>query len=302
MADTLPTLENLIRINDANALDLGLSDLLMNANLLRNMYAMPASNGTQHKYLKRTTAPSAGKRAVNDGLDRTFGADTIVTLDLGFFDSDHIVDVANAKGYTKGGAAGFIAREVPSHVQALFWKVELDVIADFAAAIPLSGNAMFVNGGAASGSVNSSVYAIRSNGEKEVAIVIGNDGEVSVGETATALTQGANDKTLTVYVTPINSYAKAQIGSVYSLARLGNLDATSNKLTDAKLASLINLAPADRPFTHLVMNRRSLGQLQASRTATNPSGAPAPFPEEAFGIPIVVTDAITSTEAIVAAS
>jgi hypothetical protein len=39
--------------------------------------------------------------------------------------------------------------------------------------------------------------------------------------------------------------------------------------------------------------------LQASRTATNPTGAPAPFPENAFGIPIVVTDALPIDEATV---
>jgi hypothetical protein len=46
------------------------------------------------------------------------------------------------------------------------------------------------------------------------------------------------------------------------------------------------------------MNRRSLRQLQQSRTATNSTGAPAPFPTEAFGVPIVVTDALLSTEAL----
>ena len=50
------------------------------------------------------------------------------------------------------------------------------------------------------------------------------------------------------------------------------------------------------PFA--VMNRRSLRQLQNSRTATNPTGAPAPIPDSAFGVPIIVTDAIVSTEAL----
>ena len=69
-------------------------------------------------------------------------------------------------------------------------------------------------------------------------------------------------------------------------------------MTDALLAQLIEKFPAGRGPNYLVMNRRSLRQLQASRTATNPTGAPAPFPSEAFGIPIVVTDAISSTEAL----
>ncbi|MBA7711875.1 hypothetical protein ES703_120842 [subsurface metagenome] len=46
------------------------------------------------------------------------------------------------------------------------------------------------------------------------------------------------------------------------------------------------------------MTARSLGQLQDSRTATNPTGAPAPFPESAFNVPIFDTTAITNTEAL----
>jgi hypothetical protein len=45
------------------------------------------------------------------------------------------------------------------------------------------------------------------------------------------------------------------------------------------------------------MSRTSLFELQASRTATNPTGAPAPFPTEAFGVPIIVTDSIPEDEA-----
>jgi hypothetical protein len=48
----------------------------------------------------------------------------------------------------------------------------------------------------------------------------------------------------------------------------------------------------------LVMNRRSLQQLQASRTATNPTGSPAPFPQSAFNLPIVVSDAVTNSESV----
>jgi hypothetical protein len=39
-------------------------------------------------------------------------------------------------------------------------------------------------------------------------------------------------------------------------------------------------------------------QLQMSRTATTPTGAPAPYPQEAFGIPIEETDSILDTEAL----
>jgi hypothetical protein len=46
------------------------------------------------------------------------------------------------------------------------------------------------------------------------------------------------------------------------------------------------------------MNRNALRLLRQCRSAYSPTGAPAPFPTEAFGIPIVVTDQILSTEAV----
>jgi hypothetical protein len=52
----------------------------------------------------------------------------------------------------------------------------------------------------------------------------------------------------------------------------------------------------------IAMNRVALKELQQSRTATNPTGAPAPFPAEAFGVPIVTTDALGSAEVTVDAS
>lgn len=48
---------------------------------------------------------------------------------------------------------------------------------------------------------------------------------------------------------------------------------------------------------YIVMNRRSAAQLRKSRTATNATGAPAPWPTEIEGIPIIVTDAIGNAEA-----
>ena len=48
--------------------------------------------------------------------------------------------------------------------------------------------------------------------------------------------------------------------------------------------------------THIFMNGRSREQLRNSRTATNPSGTPAPLPTEWEGIPIIRTASIASDE------
>jgi hypothetical protein len=107
---------------------------------------------------------------------------------------------------------------------------------------------------------------------------------------------GSSSGMFNAYVTPVQAYLGLQVGSIYSIGRIANLDASANGLTDDKISDALSKFPAARPATHLVMNRRSLQQLQSSRTATNPTGAPADFPQSAFGVPIVVTDAVGNSE------
>ncbi len=112
---------------------------------------------------------------------------------------------------------------------------------------------------------------------------------------------GATTGTYPALYTPITGWVGLQIGGAYSVGRICNLTAQAGKtLTDALIAQLIATFPAGKGPTHLAMNRRSLFQLQAARTATNATGAPAPIPTDSFGIPIIPTDAILSTETILA--
>jgi len=95
------------------------------------------------------------------------------------------------------------------------------------------------------------------------------------------------------------AYPGLQIGNKYAVGRIKKITTDSGKtLTDALIAQLLEKFPVGFRPDYLFMNRRSLRQLQSSRTATNPTGAPAPFPSESFGIPIVVTDSIVSTETL----
>ena len=131
--------------------------------------------------------------------------------------------------------------------------------------------------------------------------VAGQNGNLSVDDSVVIRAAGATTGTYPAYYTPIHAWMCLQIGGAYSVGRICNLTAQAGKtLTDALLAQCLATFPASRPPTHWAMNRRSLFQLQAARTATNSTGAPAPIPTESFGIPIVVTDAIVSTEAILA--
>ena len=88
--------------------------------------------------------------------------------------------------------------------------------------------------------------------------------------------------------------------SVASVVRIANVTGDAGKgATDALISKALALFPASRQPNVILMGRRSRNQLQASRTATNPTGAPAPLPEDSFGIGIITTDGIGSVESLI---
>jgi len=309
MADDLLSLTELTKINDAALADINVTDILDDAPLLQVLPAVPASNGTVHKYLKETTAPVVGFRSINDGRVLDHSDDTAVTVTLKILDATFRVDVGLADGYKKGRDA-LIARELLRHLKAAYFMAEQQFIYGtgndsdgFAGLADNTGldaatDDMVLDAGGTTASTGSSAWLIRA-GEDDMCVVGGNDGNITVEETTIIQATGSGTGTYPALYTGVTGWLGLQVGSAYSVARIASLTEDSGKgLTDDLIAQGIALFPASRPPTHIAVNRRSLQQLQSSRTATNATGAPAPFPAEAFNIPIVCTDAITSTEAL----
>ena len=104
------------------------------------------------------------------------------------------------------------------------------------------------------------------------------------------------------YYTPACTWAGIQVGGLYSITRLANIDSTSaGSLTDSKIYDAIEAFPVGKP-DYIVMNRRARTQLRNSRTAItqNATGIPAPIPTSVEGIPILKTEGLLNDEAIVA--
>lgn len=312
MADSFLALADLIKVNDMNLADTEPNDLLQDAPLLQFMAAVTASNGTQHKYLKYTTAAGAAFRAINAGVSQVESEDTLVTETLQIMSANTTVDWQLAKNY-KGGPDAYIAREVQRKLRSALFAVEQQIIygtgADSGGFAGLATNAllaayddtMVVNGGGSTADTGSSCYLLRTTPD-DLAVIAGQDGNIEIGETTLIAADGGSSTTYPAYFTPVEAYMGLQYGSIYSAVRILNLTEDANDgLTDAKIYLALEKFPASRQPNVIVMNRRSLRQLQSSRTATNATGAPAPRPTEVEGIPIIVTDAITSTEAISAA-
>jgi len=311
MADAFLTLSDLTTINDANLADRDISDLLDDAPLLARL-AADVVPGTDHKYVKETSAPVVGFRAVNDGLENTKSADTLVTINLKILDASFAIDKALADAYI-GGPEAYIGREAARHLKSAFFHAEKQILsgtgneADGFNGLPDDGNLnavsddMVVNGGGTTDSTASSVWAIRSAGDMNDCVAIaGDNGKIDIGDSVVQRLAGSSTGSYPAYYTPIQGWLGLQIGGKYSVGRLANVTEDSGKtLSDSMLADLLSVFPAGRGPNYLVMSRRSLKQLQQSRTATNATGAPAPFPSEAFGVPIIVSDGVSDVETLV---
>lgn len=100
----------------------------------------------------------------------------------------------------------------------------------------------------------------------------------------------------------MNARPGVQVLSLTAAGRIKNLTNDNGcGLTDTKIAQALAKFPPGKGPDVLFLTQRSLAQLQASRTATSPTGAPAPYPTSVTGvdgkvIPIKVTQSLSDTE------
>lgn len=164
---------------------------------------------------------------------------------------------------------------------------------------------MVVDAGGTTASTGSSVWAVKF-GPKNVTWLWGNNGQMKPSDVRVesiidpADTATPPTKYFDGYVQTMLFYPGLQVASVRSIGRIKKLTEDSGKgLTDALLFNLLSKFEVGIVPDVFLMNRRSLYQLRASRTATNATGAPAPLPTDACGgIPIALTDAILNTESL----
>ena len=302
------TLAGLLMLNDQNMADIYPTNVLDDAPVLKLATAIPASQGgTQHKYLRRYAAAGAGFRIAGTGVTNAAEQFTDLTISCKYLDASFTRDVAIASGY-KGGLSAYIAKETLAGLKSGMAALERAIFSNVASGFDglLQFNDYAITGGTqvvdAGGSGGKSVWLLRW-AEDGVAVIAGNEGRIDMqwsDDNPTIVQVSASGGSYSGYRVTLGGWFGLQVGSVYDAARICNLDATSDDLlTDDLIASGISKFAASRQPNMIVMNRTALAELRDSRTATNPSGAPAPFPTEAFGIPIVVTDILGDSEGAV---
>lgn len=313
MADSFLTLADIAKINDNNLADLDITDLVDDAPFLAALAADFSSNGADHKYVKETGAPVVGFRAINDGTENSKSEDTVVTISLKILAASFAVDKALAEIY-KYGKDAYIAREAMRHLRAAFYMTEKQLIngtdneADGftglrdAGTINALADEMVVNAEGSTADEQTSVYLVRTNSVgNDVTLITGNEGNIKIDDTVVVQGTGSATGTLPKLYTPIEGWLGLQIGSAKSVGRIVNLSATDDKeLNDDLIYEAVSRFPAGRKPNLIVMNAQSREALRKSRTATNPTGHPAPIPETVANMDIVETDVITNTEPVVA--
>lgn len=312
MAQAYNTLAGLVQLNDKNLADLQISDITNGAPLVAMMAAQVASNGTLHKYLKETTAPTAAFRDALDGVAHTPSQDTLVTNTLTILDASFDTDVALANAY-KGGVDAWLQLEQARKLRKAMASIEKQIfygtgsdskgftgIIDGTAHDALA-DTMVVNAGGSNAVTQTSCFLMRTALDG-ACLIAGNDGKIQVEDPVIIQKAGSATGYFPAWYVAATGYIGFQEGGAYDIARIANIECNDMTSTtafdDDDIAAALSKFPASNMPNVIVMNRNALRLLRQSRSSYSPTGAPPPFPTEAFGIQIVVSDQIVSTEAV----
>ena len=146
----------------------------------------------------------------------------------------------------------------------------------------------------------SSVWGVKV-GEQNVTWIAGANGSFDLRDVSRQQLTDPNNsaKFYMAYIQSLAIYPGLQLGDLRSVCRIRNLTEDSgHTLTDKMLMKVLALLPGGFMPDAWFMSRRSLSDLQQSRTATNPTGKEAEIPRDVMGIPILMTDSINNIEPI----
>lgn len=262
--------------------------------------------GQSYPTLVRTSNPTVSFRDGNEGATESKGTYEKRNVETFILNPTWRADKAIADVWPRG-AADYIAMDGVAMMNAAFLHVcsqmyygrtgndakGFQSLSDFVdAALVIDATGSTANGG-------SSVWALKF-GPRDVSLVVGGNGKLDLSDVRIGDAYDANNKRFTAYIQEMLTWVGLQVMSKWSCGRIKNLTTQNGKgLTDSLLSQLLETFPTGHKPDAFVMSRRSLGQLQRSRTATNATGAEAPRPTSYEGIPIVTSETILNTEAIV---
>lgn len=307
---------NLLDISRLNGNDALVGLIEENQTHAPDVMALPARTirGTSYRIGVRKTLPGVSFRTANGGTIYTKSEFENRLVECFILSGNIRADVAVAAAYEDGPdawkaieASGVMKQALIELGSQLYYGTDVDangfpgLQAIHTAYSATLSEPLTVDAGGTTASTGSSVYGVKF-GPQDVQMIFGQGLPFELGEW---MEQMVNDGTpgqdYRAHVNSLNAWVGLQVGSVFSVGRLRDLTEDSGKgLTDSLLADLLAKYPVGHRPDAWFMNRRSLRQLQASRSvvAANAGVSLAPVPTESNGIPIIVTDSITNTEAL----
>jgi hypothetical protein len=275
--------------------------------------------GTSYRTVIRTGFPSVSFRAANEGVTPSKSTFKNALVECFILASQVEVDKAVGLAHEDGMAAlemieanGVMKQALIELGSQIWYGVSVDAkgFPGIKAAIPF-GSTIFLNSGGSDANVQTSAYFVKY-GNQDVTLIGGNNTTFNLGEFRDQTLYDSSDNAYEGRTAGLTAWTGLQIGNANCVGRIGNIgqdSETGDTLTDSKIAQLLQKFPVGYRPDEIWMNRRSAGQLQRSRTVTINSGpgaakvaasveAVAPWPDSAFGIPIMVTDSILSTDAV----
>lgn len=271
-------------------------------------------DGTTYQTLNRVGLPSVGFSKVNKGFAPSKSRTELTSFECLPFGGRVEADARLARQW-KGGEAAYFAFEAQGMLLATMQALGTQMFYGAGGAtddgfpglkqfVPVAST-FSVDATGTTALTASSVYFVKWGVDDGVALIAGMDGDIySLREPRIeSLTDKDGTNKFDGLVSQMDGWVGLQIANANCVGRIYNLTADSGKgLTDALGYSLLEKFPVGWKPDVALMSRRSLGQLQRSRTVvTNNSSGPLTYgglPTEIAGVPIIVTDSILNTDAI----
>lgn len=266
---------------------------------------------TQYKTLLQTALPTVGFRESNEG--RVHDKTTLATAEVEckFLDASWSLDEKVALE-CEWGTEMAITLQAKAHLEAALQHTAIQTwygtnadakgFRGIASLLPYKNSPMVVDAGGTQIKNATSIYAIRT-GLDAVQYAWGQNGRIADGEIKYAQFYDKEGRAIWGYMQPISGYVGLQVPTHQCIGRICNITEEIRGTTKLEnfVSDLLELFPVGKEPTMLFMTKKARGLIRAERTATNPTGSEAPYPENIFGIPIFVSEAISNHEDILLA-
>lgn len=300
MADSLRTLADVAIFDDLDD-DFGLSEVLDSAPTVQRLYAHSVA-GQTYKTVKRTANPTVGFREENSGREYSKATYQNVSVAMDILDASFRLDIAVANADERGKAAR-MAQELSDHMRAAMYLLE-DQIWNGSDAVGFSSlpsqidASMLIASDTPTGDEEAAPLYMLHTGPTGVGMIMGELGRINVGDETVIEADDGTGKWYPALYVPVTGYVGLQVLHKYAAAGK-NASVTIDDDTIDELYSSFPIGMRNNLL--IVTNRTGMKKLRQSRTATSPTGSPAPYPTTWNAvtppIPILETDALADTVA-----